>query len=303
MSVQWLSDLPDMRSGFGFNIRMSIDSARQVHLAYILPPVDPTTIHNQLVHAIGSPGSVFLRPSGTGYPTATQEYQWALHDDVLPVTTAWDDPSTLFDLAVDSMGRAHICFNSIPPNIGPPSLLAHAVSGLDGSTFASMAVLPGPVQLTGLAMTVAGDDSVHIAFAENLTSTEIVTKVAPLRYSLPAPAKLLLDQNNVLHVAYQGSQAPSGTGQVRFATSTPSEFATSTVSFWTKETVDPTIDSGSSISAAMDPKTGEPHIAYGVVSQSGQGAVQLKHEWALDVILLPLPHKKGPINVHPLPRL
>ena len=50
----------------------------------------------------------------------------------------------------------------------------------------------------------------------------------------------------------------------------------------------------------MDPKTGEPHIAYGF-EFSGFGAFLLKHTWAIDLIRIAWPQKKRPINTHPLP--
>jgi hypothetical protein len=105
----------------------------------------------------------------------------------------------------------------------------------------------------------------------------------------PSSAKILLDKSNVLHVAYQASQGPA-------ATTTELRFATRTVSGWSMETVDPSINSGWAISAAIHPTTGEPHIAYGFESM-GMGTFELKHTWALDLIRIPFPHKRPPINI------
>src|SRR5262249_6787629 len=45
----------------------------------------------------------------------------------------------------------------------------------------------------------------------------------------PSLAKILLDKNNVLHIAYQASQGPASTTELRFATRTVSGWATTTV--------------------------------------------------------------------------
>lgn len=97
----------------------------------------------------------------------------------------------------------------------------------------------------------------------------------------PSPAKILLDKNNVLHIAYQ-ARVPAGTTELRLATRT--------VSGWVTGTVDPSMNSGWAISAAIDP-FGQPHIAY------GNGAFVLKHTFAVDLIRIPFPRKKRPINV------
>lgn len=104
-------------------------------------------------------------------------------------------------------------------------------------------------------------------------------------------AKILLDKNNGLHIAYQASpQGPAGTTELRLATRT--------VSGWAPATADPSTNSGWAISAAMHPISGEPHIAYGCPNPSApNGTFQLKHTWAIDLIRqpLPVPHKKRPI--------
>jgi hypothetical protein len=409
MSTQWISEVPDMTAGAGLNIRMTIDSARNVHVAYV--------VNNQLNYRIGSPGQVIVVLGGGGSLVGIQTYQWVRHDNVLP-SSAWSVPTPQFDLAVDSKGRAHLCFQGIEMQdhmmLGD---VQHAV--WNGSAFVSEDVLPASAAstlLSGLAMTIASDDSVHIAFSDNHLGLQYATRVhdadpfqlavvdnrasnfsnlsiavgsggktgisyifdpgsnaqliyaekmpagwlldtavpGPITFgtsawaaalSLPlvgtnslvidpngiphiaffnggpggpgirhvtwttagrgfwafagfgelvdqsglaSPAKMLLDKNNVLHIAYQASAGPAGTtSQLRFATRT--------VSGWATGTVDPSMNSGWSIAAAMDP-SGEPHIAYGF-EFSGVGAFLLKHTWALDLIRIPFPHKKQPINI------
>ena len=410
MSTQWIAEVPDMTAGSGLNIRMAIDSARNVHLAYV--------VNNQLNYRIGTPGPIaILFIGGTLVPSQT--YQWTRHDNVLP-SSAWSVPSPQFDLAVDSRNRAHLCFQGIEMQdhmmLGD---VQHAV--WNGAAFVSADVLPAnapSTSLSALAMTIASDDSVHIAFSDNTMGVRYATHAhdadpfqlanidtragaysnmsisvgsggkAGISYifdpgsnaqlifaekmpttwlldtAVPGPmtlgsnswaaglglprvgtnslvidpsgvphiaffndgpggpgirhvtwtsagrgfwavagfgelvdpsglassAKILLDQNNALHIAYQASPAPGGT-------TTQLRFATRTVSGWASVVVDPSMNSGWSISAALAPN-GEPHIAYGF-EFSGVGAFLLKHAWAVDIVRIPFfPHnKKPPIHI------
>jgi hypothetical protein len=409
MSTQWISEVPDMRADSGLNIRMAIDSAANLHVAYL--------VNHQLTYAISNPGPPALLFTG-GMPLIRQTYQWTRHDNVLP-SSEWGIPSPPFDLAVDSNNRAHLCFQGIEMTdhmmLGD---LQHAV--WDGSQFVSADVLPAnnpSISLSGLAMTIAKDDSVHIAFAPShnqaglwyatranssaafqrvevdsqagsITNLSIAvgssgqvgisyildltghdpslmyaektssgwlldTAVpAPLTFGtntwaiglalpnmgtsslvidaggvphiaffndgpggpgirhvtwtsagrhfwtlsgfgelvdamgLPSTAKILLDKNNALHIAYQAMPGPgSNSSQLRFATRT--------IAGWAPATVDASTNSGWSISAAIDPKNVEPHIVYGF-EFSGFGAFLLKHTWAVDMARLPFPPPKHP---------
>jgi hypothetical protein len=106
-------------------------------------------------------------------------------------------------------------------------------------------------------------------------------------------AKILLDQSNVLHIAYQ-AKLPGGTTELRLATSPA-------LGGWATTTIDPSVNSGWGISAALG-KTGLPHISYGFFPMAN-GPLTLKHIYALNIPMLPPPpwHKmKRPII--PLPR-
>jgi hypothetical protein len=411
MSTQWIPEVPDMRADSGIDIRMAIDSAGNVHVAYI--------VNHQLTYAIGSPGAISLVLLG-GLPVLFQTYQWTRHDNVLP-SMEWSIPSPPFDLAVDSNNRAHLCFQGIETTdhmtLGD---VQHAI--WDGSRFESADVLPAnapSISLSGIAMAIASDDSVHIAYAGSNTSLSYATRAhdadpfqrvevdartdritnlsiavgssgqvgisyiidqagnnslsvvyaekqaggwildtavpAPLSFgstmwgaglslpnlgtsslvidpngvphiacfndgpggpglrhvtwttagrgfwtmggfgelvdamALPFVARMLLDKNNALHIAYQ---ALSGTG----ATTSQLRFATRTIAGWATTTADATINSGWSASAAINPKNGEPHIAYGF-EFSGFGALLLKHTWAVDTTRIPFPPKHKPIKI------
>ncbi len=416
MSTLWLADVLDTTAGSGLNIRMTIDSDKNIHLAYIM--------NNQLTYKIGTPGQIGLQ-FRAGFFVPIQTYQWARHDNVLP-SFAWG-LSSPFDLAVDSNNMAHLCFQGIELQdhmmLGD---LQHAV--WDGSTFVTADVLSpfaASTFLSGLAMTITNDDSVHIAFSDNQLGLRYATRAhasdpfqledvdtrggtfsnlsiavgsggntgisyifklagtgndpllmyaekmpskwlldlafsGPMTFGpgawaaglglpnvgtnslvidpngvphiaffnaglgspgihhgtwttagrgswalggfgelidqagLPDTAKLLLDKNNVLHIAYQASPNAGNTSELRFATRT--------VSSWATATVDPSVDSGWSIAAALHPITGEPHIAYGFEASGVGSAFSLKHSWALDILRIPFPpppHKKRPILQRP----
>jgi hypothetical protein len=413
MSTQWITEFVDQTADSGLNIRMAIEPAGNIHLVYV--------VGNQLNHRIGTPAGLTLIFTG-GFLSAHQTYQWAHHDNVLP-SLEWDATSQ-FDLAVDSRGTAHLCFQGIDATdhmtLGD---VQHAI--WDGSAFAADDVLPASaasISLSGIAMTIANDDSVHIAFsggtklqhatrASNSTSFQLedvdtrsggfsylsiavgsggqigisyifgphtnaqlvfaektpagwileTAVPAPLNFGqnawaaglglpgagtnslviasngaphiaffndgpgglgirhatrrtkgrisfwalgglgelvdpkgLPSAAKILLDKNNGLHIAYQAS--PQG----QAGTTSQLMFAVRTVAGWITATADGSPKSGWSVSAAMDPKTGEPHIGYGAEFQ-GVGAFQLKHAWAVDLTRIPFPphHTKRPILVRP----
>jgi hypothetical protein len=411
MLIQFISDSPDAaatpfppgRPGSGDNVRMCIDSSGKIHLAY--------TVNNQLTYATSSPGQFILVPTSLGTPRFTQAFQWTLHDNALPSPWNWDSIS-LFDLAVDSQGHAHLAFQGVEQTdhmtLGD---VQHAV--WDGNQFVSANILaPGAlsVALSGIAITISNDDSVHIAyadqfglhyatraagqtnfqlldvdtqkgtrfnlsiavgsggttgisykflsppsqqpfsgvvqlrFAQKKTATSWIVDTADqgplppavmgeigcnslvidaagrphiaycdgamrIRHSTwtgagqgfwlagpfgngeivdpsgsPNPAKIMLDKQGNLYIAYQSS------GQnVMFAT---------TLGFpgWGAVTADVTSGSGWSISAAIDPKSGEPHMAYGFPLGA---AIELKHSWGLNLMLEPPPRppKKPPINI------
>jgi hypothetical protein len=414
MTIQFISENPDATPGSGENIRFCIDATGKLHLAY--------TVNSQLTYATGTPGQFILVMTGTG-PLITQTYQWNHHNNVLPSLT-WN-ASSLFDLAVDSRNTAHLCFQGVEMtdhmSLGD---VQHAVWNDGTNQFVSVDILPANAPSTflrGIAMTIAKDDSVHIAFSDQMglhyamrgaqalnflledvdtkqnssistlsiavgsggtTGISYLFQLAPggfqLRYAqrtgpakwlldtadpgplstaLPiaglgefpmrgtnslvidangvphiaycdsasrirhgtwtaagqgfwavdafgfgeivdqageaSPAKILLDKNSGLHIAYQASPQSQGPAAIN----TNLRLATRTVSGWAPATPDPSNFSGWAISAAMHPISGEPHIAYGL-AQSAATFVELRHTWAVDLLRAPLPHKKKlPINI------
>jgi len=158
MLVQFVSDSPDARPGSGDNVKMCIDGTGTIYLAY--------TVNDQLTFATSSPGQFVLVPTSLG-PRFTQAYQWTRHDNAVASPFGWDSMS-LFDLAVDSKGRAHL---ALPGTEQTDHMMLgdvqHAV--WDGNQFVSENIFaPGApsVNLTGIAMTIASDDSVHIAYSD-----------------------------------------------------------------------------------------------------------------------------------------
>lgn len=413
MLIQFISDSPDAaatpfppgRPGSGDNVRMCIDYSGTIHLAY--------TVNNELTYATSSPGQFILVPTILGTPRFTRAYQWTLHDNAVPSPWSWDSIS-LFDLAVDSQGRAHLAFQGVEQTdhmtLGD---VQHAVWDRAQAQFVSANILaPGAlsVVLTGIAITIANDDSVHIAYADqfglhyatrgagqtsfqlhdvdtqngtrfNLSiavssggttgisykfssppSQQSSSGAVQLRYAQkmtatswildtadqgPLPPavlgeigsnSLVIDAAGIPHIAYcdgamrvrhgtwtaagQGFwvAGPFGNGQIVDMLGSPNPtkimldkqgnlyiayqssgqnvmFAT-TLGFpgWGSVTADATSGSGWSISAAIDPKSGEPHIAYGF---SLGAAMELKHEWGLNLMVEPPPRppKKPPINI------
>jgi hypothetical protein len=417
MLIQFISDSPDTaatpvpgnlgRPGSGDNVRICIDSSGKIHLAY--------TVNNQLTYATSSPGQFILVPTSLGVPRFTQAFEYTLHDNAMPSPWNWDSIS-LFDLAVDSQGRAHLAFQGVEQTdrmtLGD---VQHAV--WDGNQFVSANILaPGALSviLTGIAITIANDDSVHIAYADqfglhyatrgasqtnfqlldvdtqkgnrfNLSiavgsggttgisymflsppSQQLSSGVVQLRYAQKMTAtswivdtadqgplqqavlgeigsnSLAIDAAGIPHIAYcdgamrirhgtwtaagQGFWVvgPFGNGEIvdPLGSSNPTKILldehgnlyiayqssghnvmlATTLGFpgWGAVTADASTSSGWSISAAMHPKSGEPHIAYGCpLAIATSGTLQLKHSWGLNLMLQPPPRppKKPPINI------
>lgn len=388
MSIQWLAEVPDSTSDSGLNSRISVDAAGNVHLAYV--------VNTKLRYGIGSPGQLFLGGLTAGGPVVSQAYNWTFHEDVVPVPSSAEE-DFWFDLAVDSKGRAHLCYLGVHGLYNSVGNLLHAA--WDGLKF-----VPEQVQDStfprALAMAIAGDDSIHIAFSDtnglryatrardsdpfqlvdidnysdifNLSIAVGSGGNTGISYLLPsmganavgfqliyaekmpagwvkdtadpalsnigsglgtnslvidangvphiayysgglgirhgtwtsagrgswafsgsgesvdqaggaAPAKILLDRSNILHIAYQAWVQP-GRDELRFATRAAGLG-------WATVAVDPSINTGS-ISAGMNPTTGQAHIAYG----SALFANGL-HTWAVDLLLRPLPWGRRKIKI------
>jgi len=157
MAVMLIADVPDNAASSGTDLRIAVDGKGTLHLAYIA--LNPS---NNLVlrHAVGTP-QLALMQSG-GFFTDVS-YQWS-HVDVLALPPGLFQ--LRFDLALDSQGTPHLCFESSreDDHTFVPELL-HLV--LDGSPaehvydFSSLGSF-------GLAMTIAKDDSIHIALSDEL---------------------------------------------------------------------------------------------------------------------------------------
>jgi len=98
----------------------------------------------------------------------------------------------------------------------------------------------------------------------------------------PVPAKILLDQSNVFHIAYQ-AQLPGGTFELRFATRAGS-------GAWATATIDASVNSGWAVSAALD-ATGYPHVSSGFIRVANE--LDLKHIFAVNITRLPPPGQKN----------
>ena len=154
MALQFFADLPDTAGRSGTHLKLAVDSTGTLHLAYIA-----LNASNQVVlrHAVGIPQRALIRVGGFFVDVS---YQWS-HVDVLALPPGL--PDVQFDLAVDSHGTPHICFESTreDDHVLVPELLHLA---LDGSMpdhvfdFSSMGGF-------GLAMTITNDDSIHIALS------------------------------------------------------------------------------------------------------------------------------------------
>jgi hypothetical protein len=389
---------------------IAIDAELRVHVAFV-SNVATGGGANTLTYAIGTPDGP-LQVFGHAPLILLKQYQWQFHA-VLP-PAQWTIVS-LFDLALDSQGRAHLCFSDegMDDDAQTPDL-KHAVWDEKNSQF-DLTVVQQSSFASGLAMTIAKGDSVHIGFSDDLglhyaTQTKAANSfhvedvdtqrpatirdvsiavgsggqigisylflsganslgiqlrfaqkmpaawivdtadpgpvsTAPMDsmhpgtnslvidgFGLPhiayfsagrglchgtrttpgqffwamsgsgngevvdptgtsTPAKILLDSNNVLRIAYQGL-TPAGTTDLRFATR-------ATSGTWGMVTVDPSTNCGWGTSAAMDPN-GMPHFAYGF-TPIVNGLIALKHTYAVNLTLMqiPQPRKKRPILRRP----
>ena len=395
----------------GFINAIAIDAELRAHVAFV-SNIATNGGDNTLTYAIGTPDGP-LQLFGHQPLIVLKQYQWKFFA-VLP-PAQWTLLS-LFDLALDSQGKAHLCFSEEDTN-GPVQTpdLKHGVFNEGNGQF-DLSLVQGSSFATGLAMTIAKDDSVHIAFSDDLglhyatlakgsnafqvaevdkqqpatirdvsiavgaggqigisylflltgantlglqlrfaqktptgwivdtadpgpISTVPMNLMNPGANSLvidgfglphiayfsasrglchgtrttpgqffwavspsgngelvdptgrPTPAKILLDANNVLHIAYQ-AMTPTGTTVLNFATR-------ATAGTWGVVTVDPSPNCGWGTSAALDPK-GMPHFAYGF-TPIVNGLIALKHTYAVNPTLIPIPqpHKKRPILKRP----
>jgi hypothetical protein len=163
MSIYWIPELPDDAPYTGSDTRIAIDSGGVVHLLY----VNGTT--SSLRYAKGKLDAFFIFPGGA--TPIGGRYSWTKTDIDVPFA----DPS-LFDLAVDSRGRAHLCFSGELPGSVLGSVI-HAVWDETAGQFARTA-LQAAEELWGLTMTIAKDDSVHIAYAFETQENHFLLKYA-----------------------------------------------------------------------------------------------------------------------------
>ncbi len=178
-----------------------------------------------------------------------------------------------------SIGAAGFFFSPGSAQTEVPNSLVLDQNGVPHIVFFLAAPLPAPSGIRHTTWTSAG-----FGFWANGGFGELIEESAAASH-----AKLMIDKNNALHVAYQAFQSGAGTaGDLRFATRT--------VSNWASATVDSARNSGWSVSAAMDPQSAEPQIAYGA-EFGGSGAMMLRHAWALDIVRIPFPHKRPKVNI------
>jgi hypothetical protein len=221
MTILFVSEDPDPTFGSGENIRLCIDATGKLHLVY--------TENNQLTYATATPGPFTLVMTGTG-PLITQKYQYDFHHNVVP-GFGWGVMS-LFDLAVDSQGTAHICFQGVQSidhmNLGD---VQHAV--WNGNQFVSMDILAAnapSVSLNGIAMTIAKNDSVHIAFCDQFglhyamrapqaSSFQVLEDVDTTQGSNISTLSIAVGSGGTTGISYifRQAQAPSSDFQLRFA--------------------------------------------------------------------------------------
>jgi hypothetical protein len=159
MTIQWIAEVADNSPDSGADVRIAIDAARNVYVAYV--------VNQALSFAIGTPGQLFVRIGSNG-PIATLPYTWTRHQ-VVPASQ-WS-VNSLFDLAVDSQGIPHICFQGVEQGDHTTfGDLQHGVWNSVSQAFGSMDVLPPndpSVFIGGLAMAIGPDDSVHIALSDD----------------------------------------------------------------------------------------------------------------------------------------
>ena len=123
-----------------------------------------------LTYAVGTPHASL--PPGAGLAAITTVYQWKKH--VVADPSQWA-PSFVFDLALDSRGRAHICFPGV--EIEDSALVGdvkHAVWNDKTQQFATMAVAAF-TDVMEVAIAIPKDDSLHIAFSDG-TSVQYATR-------------------------------------------------------------------------------------------------------------------------------
>jgi hypothetical protein len=105
MITQWLADVPDTTPNSGNNNKIAVDAQSRVHLAFVSGRLTANQ-GNTLTYARGTPDGPVQAIAGS-HLLFTRQYQWS-HFEVVP-SSQWA-PGFPFDLAVDSQGKAHLCF-------------------------------------------------------------------------------------------------------------------------------------------------------------------------------------------------
>jgi hypothetical protein len=164
MPIQFIADVPDSAAisrgvaDSGFINKIAIDAQFRAHVAFV-SNIATGGGDNTLTYAIGTPDGP-LQFFGFQPLIVLKQYQWQFFAVVPPAQ--WDILS-LFDLALDSAGRAHLCYAEMDTfDHAPAPNLKHAVWNAANSQFDS-SVVQNSSFATGLAMTIAADDSVHVA--------------------------------------------------------------------------------------------------------------------------------------------
>ncbi len=166
MTMQWIADVPNSTTSLfgvadsGINNPIAIDAEWRVHIAFVSTVASGGA--NTLTYAIGTPDGP-LQIFGHQPFVMLRQYQWQFFQVVPP--SEWGILS-LFDLALDSQGRAHLCFSGeeTDDHASEPDL-KYAVWDETNSQF-DISVVQSFSFASGLAMTIAKDDSVHIAFSD-----------------------------------------------------------------------------------------------------------------------------------------
>jgi hypothetical protein len=169
MPIQFIADVPDSAAisrgvaDSGVINKIAIDAQFRAHVAFV-SNIATGGGDNTLTYAIGTPDGP-LQFFGFQPLIVLKQYQWQFFAVVPPAQ--WDILS-LFDLALDSAGRAHLCYAEMDTfDHAPAPNLKHAVWNAANSQFDS-SVVQNSSFATGLAMTIAADDSVHVAFSDDL---------------------------------------------------------------------------------------------------------------------------------------
>ena len=111
MTTQWIADVPNSTTSLfgvadsGINNPIAIDAEWRVHIAFVSTVASGGA--NTLTYAIGTPDGP-LQIFGHQPFVMLRQYQWHFFPVVPP--SEWGILS-LFDLALDSQGRAHLCFS------------------------------------------------------------------------------------------------------------------------------------------------------------------------------------------------